>query len=64
MHTEASKKLDPLKNPDKIFFQALRKLQLASVKLEAEFYKKVHELECQYADQFQKLNDDVSMLLI
>jgi len=36
---------------------ALKKLQLDAVNIEAEFYRKVHELECDYAERFQPLTD-------
>lgn len=38
--------------------QALRKMQLATVQVEAEFFKKIHELECEYHDRFQKLHNE------
>lgn len=37
--------------------KALKKIQLSAVAIEAEFYQKVHELECTYADKFKPLND-------
>jgi nucleosome assembly protein 1-like 1 len=44
--------------------QALRKVQLDTIKVEAAFYQKVHELECEYAakfqDQFEKRKSIVS----
>jgi len=36
---------------------ALRKLQLESVNLESEFYQKVHELECEYTERVEPLNE-------
>jgi nucleosome assembly protein 1-like 1 len=35
--------------------KALRKLQLTATNLEADFYQKVHELECLFAKKFQPL---------
>jgi hypothetical protein len=36
---------------------ALRKLQLESINVETEFYRKVHELECEYAERAAPLNE-------
>jgi len=36
---------------------ALKKLQLDAVTIEAEFYRKVHDLECDYAERFLPLTD-------
>jgi nucleosome assembly protein 1-like 1 len=36
---------------------ALRKLQLESINIEVEFYRKVHELECEYAERTAPLNE-------
>jgi len=37
--------------------KALKKLQRSAVSVEAEFYQKVHELECAYAEKFKPMND-------
>jgi nucleosome assembly protein 1-like 1 len=36
---------------------ALKKLQLDAVNIEVEFYRKVHDLECEYAEKFLPLNE-------
>jgi nucleosome assembly protein 1-like 1 len=36
---------------------ALKKLQLDVVKIETEFYRKVHDLECDYADRYRKFTE-------
>jgi nucleosome assembly protein 1-like 1 len=36
---------------------ALKKLQLDAVNIEAEFYRKVHDLECDYAERFLPLTE-------
>uniref|UniRef100_A0A0N5AFK3 Nucleosome assembly protein 1-like 1 n=1 Tax=Syphacia muris TaxID=451379 RepID=A0A0N5AFK3_9BILA len=38
--------------------KALKKLQIEGIKLEAEFYEKVHELEIMFAPKFEKLHLD------
>lgn len=43
--------------------KALKKLQLSAVSIEAEFYQKVHELECLYADKFKPINDKRSQIV-
>ena len=40
--------------------KALKKLQFDMIKIEAEFYKEVHELECRYATKYAPLFDRVS----
>lgn len=41
---------------------ALKKLQLDTVAIEAEFYRKVHDLECEYSEKFAPLVDKVSLV--
>jgi nucleosome assembly protein 1-like 1 len=53
---ESEKFVMNLPTPVKRRVQALKKLQLEAVKIEADFYKRVHDLECQFADKFQVLN--------
>jgi len=36
---------------------ALKKLHLDTVKIEMEFYRKVHELECEYAERYRPATD-------
>lgn len=40
--------------------RALKKLQLKSVDIQAEFYKKVHELETEFRAQFDTVNSQVT----
>lgn len=40
--------------------KALKKLQFESTKIEAEFYKEVHELECKYAARYDNVFQKVS----
>jgi len=49
--------LGSLPAPVKRRLRALKKLQLGGIKLEAQFYKEVHDLECKFASDFQKLHD-------
>jgi len=49
--------LGSLPAPVKRRLRALKKLQLGGINLEAKFYKEVHELECKFAADFQKLHD-------
>jgi nucleosome assembly protein 1-like 1 len=43
---------------------ALKKLQLDAVNIEAEFYRKVHDLECDYAERFVTLTDKRKLIVI
>lgn len=38
----------------------MKKLQNEGIKLESEFYREVHALECKYAAQYASLFDKVS----
>jgi len=49
--------LGSLPAPVKRRLRALKKLQLGGIKLEADFYKRVHDLECDFASRFQQLHD-------
>lgn len=42
---------------------ALKKLQLDAVQIETEFYRKVHDLECDYADKFTSLTDKRKLIV-
>lgn len=41
--------------------KALKKWQFEAAKIEADFYKEVHELECKYASKYTPLYEKVSM---
>ena len=41
--------------------KALKKLQFDSSKIEGDFYKEVHELECKYAAKYTPLFEKVKM---
>lgn len=40
--------------------KALKKWQFEAAKIEADFYKEVHELECKYASKYTPLYEKVS----
>jgi nucleosome assembly protein 1-like 1 len=42
---------------------ALKKLQANSINIESEFYRKVHEIECEFAKRFKELNDKRSQIV-
>lgn len=54
-HHESPSILSSLPPPVRRRVNALKRLQLNGVNIEAEFYRKVHELECQYAERFLPL---------
>lgn len=41
--------------------KALKKWQFEAAKIEADFYKEVHELECKYASKYTPLYEKVSL---
>jgi hypothetical protein len=41
------------------FIQALKKLQLSSLEVEAQFHSKVHELKAQFASLFHEMGEKV-----
>lgn len=41
--------------------KALKKWQFEAAKIEADFYKEVHELECKYASKYTPLYEKVSV---
>jgi nucleosome assembly protein 1-like 1 len=43
--------------------KALKKLQFEATKIEAEFYREVHRLECEYAAKYSPLFDKVCHIL-
>ena len=49
-----------LPKPVKRRIKALKKLQLETTKIEANFFQEVHALECKYAKLYQPLYDKVS----
>jgi len=48
--------MEHLPKPVKRRVNALKKLLLGAMSIEAEFYTKVHQLECEYADKTKSLN--------
>ena len=43
--------------------KALKKIQFEATKIEAEFYREVHRLECEYATKYQPLFEKVSIIV-
>ena len=48
-----------LPKPVKRRIKALKKLQFEATKIEAEFYREVHKLECKYATRYAPLYEKV-----
>jgi len=44
--------------------KALKNLQLETTKVEAEFFKEVHALECKYQSRYQPFFEKVSLTFI
>lgn len=55
--------IESLPKPVKRRIKALKNLQFSCTKLEAEFYKEVHALECKYAEKFKPLYEKRSSII-